>query len=126
VSTAAAYLAVAFVLLQLGEILFPAVDLGPGALRVLFALLLALFPIVLALSWVYDVTSSGFRKTQDAGGTESGPRPALLAGVLVAALGLAWAGWYGVQTVDTGGVAVGQTSIGVLPFTDLCEARDQA
>lgn len=65
VRTAAGYLAVAFIVLQLGEILFPAFDLGPAALRALFAFLLAVFPIVIALSWVYDVTSSGVQRTDE-------------------------------------------------------------
>jgi TolB-like protein len=126
VSTAAAYLAVAFVLLQLGEILFPAFDLGPRALRVLFALLLALFPVVMALSWVYDVTSRGLQRT-DESVEGAGPHPAIVGGVVVSALALAWAGWYAVQTVQTATVARdADISIAVLPFADMSPERDQA
>jgi len=128
VSTSAAYLAVAFVLLQLGEILFPAFDLGPGALRVLFAGLLAAFPIVLAFSWVYDVTSSGVVTTD--GDRRAGPHPVLLAGVVCSALALSAAGWWAVGTVDPGAAFAPSTSSGssiaVLPFADMSEAGDQA
>ncbi len=126
VSTAAAYLAVAFVLLQLGEILFPAFDLGPGALRALFALLLAAFPIVIALSWVYDVTSSGVERTDgDAAGT--GPHPVIMAGVVASALALGAAGWWAVRTVDPGAAfAPSGSSIAVLPFADMSLEGDQA
>ncbi len=125
VRTAAAYLAVAFVLLQLGEILFPAFDLGPAALRVLFAVLLALFPIVIALSWVYDVTSHGLQRTDEMSG--GGPHPALMGGVVLSALGLAWAGWTAVQTIDPGAAdSIREVSIAVLPFADFSAAGDQA
>jgi TolB-like protein len=126
VRTSAAYLAVAFVLLQLGEILFPAFDLGPGSLRVLFALLLAIFPIVMALSWVYDVTSAGVTRTDGhtAGG---GPHPAILTGVVASALALGGAGWWAVRIVDPGAAfAPSGYSIAVLPFVDMSAAGDQA
>ena len=129
-STAAAYLAVAFVLLQLGEILFPAFDLGPRALRLLFAGLLALFPVVMAVSWVYDVTASGLRRT-DEEAAAGGPHPALVAGILLGALLLGWGVWSAVRFVDATGVMTGTDpsparSIAVLPFADLSATRDQA
>lgn len=126
VSTAAAYLAVAFVGLQLGEILFPAFDLGPGAVRVLFAFFLALFPIVIAGSWVYDVTGAGLTRT-DADTEGTGPPPAMLAGVVMSALALGGAGWWAVGTVDPMAMAAPSAqSIAVLPFADMSEAGDQA
>lgn len=109
VSTAAAYLAVAFVGLQLGEILFPAFDLGPEALRVLFAFFLALFPIVLALSWVYDVTGSGLTRT-DGEERQAGPHPAILAGVVASALAVGGVGWWAVRTVDPAGALASSSS----------------
>jgi TolB-like protein len=125
VRTSAAYLAVAFVLLQLGEILFPAFDLGPGALRALFAILLAAFPIVIALSWVYDVTSAGVLRT-DGESARSGPHPAILAGVVASALAFGVAGWWAVRTVDPGAAfAPSGYSIAVLPFADMSAAGDQ-
>jgi len=128
VSTTAAYLAVAFVVLQLGEILFPAFNLGPGALRALFAFLLAFFPIVIALSWVYDVTSAGVQRTdegEDDG--RSGPHPVIVTGVVVSALALGGAGWWAVRAVDsTGSTGATESSIAVLPFTDMSAGGDQA
>lgn len=125
VRTAAAYLAVAFVVLQLGEILFPAFDLGPAALRGLFALLFAAFPIVLALSWVYDVTSEGLTRTDDDG--RKGLPVVLLGGVLASALALGGAGWWAVRTVDPGAAfAASERSIAVLPFADFSANGDQS
>ena len=124
VSTTAAYLAVAFVLLQLGEILFPAFNLGPGALRALFAFLLAFFPIVIALSWVYDVTSSGVQRT-DGGAGGISAHPVIVTAVVVGALALGGAGWWAVRAVDAGPDPSG-SSIAVLPFADLSATGDQA
>jgi TolB-like protein len=126
VSTTAAYLAVAFVILQLAEILFPAFNLGPGALRALFALLLGAFPIVIAVSWVYDVTSSGLTRTDD-GAVGSGPHPAILTGVVASALALGAAGWWAVRTVDpVARAAPRAASIAVLPFADMSAGGDQS
>lgn len=126
VRTAAAYLAVAFVVLQLGEILFPAFDLGPAALRGLFSILFAAFPIVLALSWVYDVTSEGLTRTDGDG--RRGPSVVLLVGVLASALALGGAGWWAVRTVDPGAAftVASDRSIAVLPFADFSPDGDQS
>lgn len=125
VSTSAAYLAVAFVTLQLAEILFPAFQLGPAALRALFAILLALFPIVIALSWVYDVTSEGVQRTDDSK-SSAGPHPVILAGVVASALALGGAGWWTVRNVDPGAAfAPSGRSIAVLPFADFSATGDQ-
>ncbi len=131
VSTIAAYAAGAFVLLQLAEILLPAFGLGPRALRVLLALLLAGFPVVVALSWIFDVTLSGIRRTpgpQDAADAPAPPPSAVvLLGVMVTAVALGGLGWWLVQEAETVGAGVEATtsSIAVLPFTDLSENGDQ-
>ena len=75
VSTSAAYLAVAFVLLQLGEILFPAFDLGPGALRALFALLLAAFPIGLGFLHIFRSLYQPWRARNQPWRTPTTPPP---------------------------------------------------
>lgn len=122
VSTAAAYLAGSFVLLQLGEILFPAFDLGPSAMRGLVLSLVAGFPIVLALSWVYDVGRAGLRRT-DAAETR-GVHPAIYVGVVGSALALAWAGSWLVRSIEPSAAA--RSSIAVLPFADMSATGDQA
>ena len=74
-----------FVLLQLAEILFPAFVLGPDALRHLFAVLIAGFPIVVSFSWVYDITRGGLSRTDDLD-EEAGPQKVLVGGILLSAL----------------------------------------
>lgn len=127
VSAAGAYAAAAFVLLQLAEILLPAFGLGPEGLRALLALLLAGFPVVLALSWMFDVTLSGLRRTEpapDAPSESSAPGPVALAAVLVSSLVLGALGWWAVQGAEAGGLG-GASSIAVLPFADFSPQGDQ-
>ncbi len=123
VSSAAAYAAVSFVVLQLGEILFPAFGLAPAALRVLFAVLVALFPVALALSWVYDVTSTGLVRTD--ADAEGAPSAVLKFGVLASALALGAVGWWVVGSFEAPGARSGEASIAVLPFSDMSLEGDQ-
>jgi len=143
VSTAAAYAAGAFILLQLGEILFPAFGLGPDSLQALFWLLLTAFPVVLALAWVFDVTRQGLKRTApldgDGAADSTGPRPrppvppsvAFVAGLAISVLVGAF-GWRSMQeeSVPSGGFAAGEVSsssaIAVLPFADRSPGQDQA
>jgi len=128
VSTIAAYAAGGFVLLQLAEILLPAFGLGPRAMRILLALLLAGFPIVVALSWVFDVTMSGIRRTRASDDAPAlAPSALVLSGVMATAVALGGLGWWVVRGAESvGGHRVGtSSSIAVLPFTDLSETGDQ-
>ncbi len=70
--TAFAYAAVVFVLLQLGEIVFPAFGAPDGALRLLVVASFLGFPLVLALAWVFDLTSTGIHRS----GSETDPSTA--------------------------------------------------
>ena len=84
--TAFAYGAVVFVLLQVGEIVFPAFGAPQWALRLLVVSCFLGFPVALCCAWVFDITSRGIKKTlgvpQATGGILSSgralPRLALL------------------------------------------------
>ncbi len=71
--TMVAYAAVVFVLLQLGEIVFPAFSAPDWALPVLVRCCFLGLPLVLALAWVFDVTSQGIEKTEYETATETAP-----------------------------------------------------
>ncbi|UCC24655.1 MAG: hypothetical protein JSU98_13090 [Gemmatimonadales bacterium] len=64
VRTALAYAAVVFVVLQLGEIVFPAFQTNAEAdalIRVLVVGAVLLFPAVVVVAWVYEITPMGIR-----------------------------------------------------------------
>ncbi len=129
VRTVAAYAAGGFALLQLAEIVFPAFGLGSAALRVLLASLLAGFPVVAALSWVFDVTRGGVTRTPDldvpADAAARPPSGAVVVGVVATAIAMGAAGWWLVREAESVGTATTASSIAVLPFADLSETGDQ-
>ena len=50
-----AYAVVAWILLQIGEVTFTPLGLPDGVMTGLVVLVIAGFPVVLALSWVFDI-----------------------------------------------------------------------
>lgn len=56
------YAVFAWVLIQVGDVLFDAFDLS-HLLRFVVAGAVALFPVVLALSWMFDITPAGVERT---------------------------------------------------------------
>jgi adenylate cyclase len=62
VRAALAYIFVGWVVMQVGEVVFEGLGMPPWALTLLVVLILLGFPIVLVLSWAYEVTTDGIRK----------------------------------------------------------------
>jgi TolB-like protein len=60
------YGAGAFAVLQLADIVFPAIGLPEEAITWLVALSLVGLPVALVLAWTFDVTSGGMRRTETA------------------------------------------------------------
>ncbi len=85
------YCAVAFVLLQLGEIVLPAFGMGELGLRVLVIVVVLGFPPGVALAWVYELTRDGIRRTPDSPAQGMLPRVAFFVFTMGIAGGLA--GW---------------------------------
>jgi tetratricopeptide (TPR) repeat protein len=59
-----AYAATAFILLQLADILTPALLLPAWTTRLVTLLLIIGFPIAVIFSWVFDITPEGIKKTE--------------------------------------------------------------
>jgi tetratricopeptide (TPR) repeat protein len=59
-----AYAATAFILLQLADILTPALLLPEWTMRLVTLLLIIGFPIAIIFSWVFDITPEGIKKTE--------------------------------------------------------------
>ena len=130
------YCAVAFVVLQLGEIVLPAFGLGELGLRVLVIVIVLGFPPGVALAWVYELTREGIRRTPDSPVQGMLPRIAFFALTIGMAGGLA--GWLSARGAFTPGgeeeaVALETydpdapiTSIAVLPLEDFSPDASQA
>jgi adenylate cyclase len=63
----AIYGATAFVILQVADIVFPALGLTDRAMTLLLAMLAVAFPIALILAWAFEVTREGVKRTEAAG-----------------------------------------------------------
>lgn len=60
------YVVVAAGVIELADIAIPYTRLPEVTVGVIFAVALAAFPLVLVLSWFYDITSSGLERTDPA------------------------------------------------------------
>jgi adenylate cyclase len=95
---ALAYMFVAWVVMQIGEVTFEGLGLPQWSLSLLIVLVLLGFPIALVLSWAYEITPQGIRK-DSVGSIES--------------------------ITDIENYLEGAPSIAVLPFEDLSEKGNQ-
>jgi len=96
---ALAYIVVGWIMMQVGEVTFEALNLPPWTLTFLIIILIFGFPIALVLAWAYEVTPEGIVKDSSSAKISRG---AALARARDAA-----------------------PSVAVLPFTDMSEHGDQ-
>lgn len=129
-----AYAVVGWVVLQAAEITFDPLGLPPWALTWAVLGVVLGFPVVLVISWFFDVSTRGV--TRERGVTGRAGAAFAVAMVLLAVGGVAW--WlYGVyapsrlQAAANGAVAdapasgAPANSVGVLPFSDLSPDQSQ-
>ena len=130
VKVGAAYAAAAFVVLQLAEIVIPALGLPEWALTLVVVLSAVGFPVAILLSWAFDLTPEGVRRTHDHGvGSPFGPgrtRVIQLGALATALFVLSLAGLWTVRRGAGGATDTRPASIAVLPFIDLSPEGDQA
>ena len=142
----AVYGAVSFVVLEVSDVVFPAIPLPAWTISLVFWMVLLGFPFAVVLAWAFELTPEGVRRTESATPDEiqsivAEPAarrwsPGLMA---LAGMALLAAGFYGGRTTATpsgddpalpngGAVATGDTrpAIAVLPFADMSPSRDQA
>jgi TolB-like protein len=132
------YAVVVFVILQVAEIVFPALRLPEWSLTFVVAISLLCFPIALVLAWYYDITRTGVVRTQPSQvpglSGRSGRRIALASVVLVSLLTVVAGyyvvarlpGWWGLESgegVEAG--SDGRTLLVVLPFVNLGSPIDK-
>jgi len=117
----AAYLVVAWIVVQAASIALPAFDAPPGFLRGFILLVMLGFPLALVLAWAFELTPDGV-KVDTAG---AGRTRILIGSAALVALAL---GWYfvGQPAYRSGDVADRDPkSIAVLPFVNMSNDPEQ-
>jgi adenylate cyclase len=114
---AAAYAAIAWLLLQIASILLPAFEAPQWAMKLTVAVIAAGFPVALVLAWVFEITPQGIARTDDV--APEAPRRRGRAWIFVVVLGIAAAaGLFALGRYSTKLGGPGETSIAVLPFAN--------
>ena len=60
---ATVYAVASWVILQLADVTFPALDIPEADIRYVIIALVALFPIVIVFSWAFEVTPEGLKRS---------------------------------------------------------------
>jgi tetratricopeptide (TPR) repeat protein len=77
IKVTAMYAATAFIIMEAADIILPRLGLPDWTVTFLIILLIVGFPITVILSWIFDVTPAGIRKTESADATlKKEPPPA--------------------------------------------------
>jgi TolB-like protein/Flp pilus assembly protein TadD len=144
---AIAYLAAAWLLIEVTDTVFPYFGLGEVAVRILIVLLAIGFPLFLVFSWLYELTPEGLKLEKDVDRTGPAPRAGTtrLDRVIIVLLALAL-GYFAVDKFVLEPVRVadiveeateqarsaalvesyGEKSIAVMPFVNLSADPEQA
>jgi len=128
------YVVTAWLVLQVADVLFDALELPPQWTRLVLALLVLGFPFAIVFSWIYEITPDGVKR-DDGRGQPGGHR---LDTAIVVLLGIAVIGMladrFWPRDADVEATAeptseiiatASRNSIAVLPFADLSERQDQ-
>lgn len=102
---AGGYLVLAWLAMQVADVVLPAVGLPDGAITVLLIVLAVGFPIVIVVSWMFDLRGLGLVRDYgpDAEAEAATPKP----------------------STPVAAVPADRTSIAILPFRDLSPDKDQ-
>lgn len=124
VKTGIGYAVVAFVIMQLVEIIFPIFEFPAWTSRFVIILLFLGFPITIVLSWIFDKTPEGLKKTESTGGTK---RLGLIGVIGALLLFIVYQNFFsnsGTTTASDGDID--SRSIAVLPFDNYSEDEKDA
>ena len=119
------YLAVAWLLVQVVSVVFPAFDIPDYGLKAVIYVLALGLVLWIVFSWFYDWTSEGWQKTKDLEDVPEGKIPStrsvgLFVVFIVAVLVGGWYLWQQTKSYEEREVM----SLAVLPFDDLSEQAD--
>jgi hypothetical protein len=71
VKAAVLYVVASWLILQVADILFAALELPSTWVRLVLAILILGFPLALIFSWVYEVTPEGLKREKDVDRSQS-------------------------------------------------------
>ena len=131
---AIAYVIVAWLIMQIGDTLAPALLLEKWVNSALAFFLILGFPVALVLAWAYEMTPEGLKREKDVGRDRPNAHDTrrnlnlIIIGCLVVALGYFVVDKFVINPATVPGLAKDMTpenSIAVLAFTDLSPVGDQ-
>jgi len=130
---AAIYLIVSWLLMQIGDVMFPALLLPEWTARMLVAFLILGLPVALIFAWAYEVTPEGVKRTSDVAPGESvtditGRKInfSIIAVLTVAVIFLVGKIWLTDDHAPYKGTPAIEKSIAVLPFENRSAAAEDA
>ena len=129
-NSAAIYLATAFVILQVAQIIIPALRIPSWTLSFIVVLLILGFPIVVIFSWIYDVSDDGVIKTGAVNMEipDEQAHPAMtrssLVGIIVSIIFTIFMAYKGIDYFTATKEVTGKTSIAVLNFDNVRKFKD--
>ena len=128
-NSAAIYLATAFVLLQAAQIIIPALFIPEWVLRFLVALAILGFPVVIVLSWIYDISDEGLVKTESkksevASNEQHGMSKSSMVGILISIVITILMIYKGAEYFTSSKQISGKTSIAVLNFDNIRKFKE--
>ena len=127
---AVAYAVVAWLLIQVATQVFPFFEIPNWAVRLVVLLLILGFPVALILSWAFEITPEGLKRTEDADlAAETRPKShtwiyIVIVGALLS-VGLFMLGRYGFREKNPLSNELAAQSIAVLPFVNMSSDKEQ-
>jgi len=128
---AIAYAVIAWLLVQLGSILFPTFEAPGWVMKVFVAIIAAGFPIALVLAWAFELTPEGIKRTEEVTPHETmTPRTGrkidfVIIGVFALVIALLLYDRYRPGKTSSSSNAL-QKRIAILPFENLSEEKANA
>ncbi|HET7063523.1 MAG TPA: hypothetical protein VFI49_04540, partial [Rudaea sp.] len=121
IKVGAAYLVVAWLLIQVGATVAPQLNMPDWVPRLITLLALLGFPVALVLAWLLDFSSGGIKLELG----EFGNKRVFTAAAILAALALGWFVRGGMPGGQAGAQAtLGERSTAVLPFVNMSSDKD--
>ncbi|MEE8295352.1 MAG: hypothetical protein V3R64_06540 [Sphingomonadales bacterium] len=127
-----AYLVVGWVILQFVDVILEIVTFPDWFSQMVLVLLIIGFPIALIVSWAFEVTPEGVKKTSEVDksktithGTSQKINYLIIGGLVIAVAFLMYERSAGLDDQIVGPASAGTLTIAVLPFADLSPEGDQ-